>query len=334
MCNIWKDKGASSLSLEQIDHIFSRNDFSFVQALALTGGEPTMRADLPQLFEILLERLPNLERVLLATNGLNTSRTLEHVHRMLETLANKPNRVFCFHAQVSLDGVGEVHDTMRGVPGSFQKVQATLSQLRALQDRFPVLRLRSGCVLVPYNLPFVESLDAFAEKEGISICYSPAILADTYFNNLDQAGELVFNGKSRVAARQLFERLGQRDETNFCFYYRDVANMLQDRPRGRRCMMGFYNFVLEHDGTVYPCPTYEKTGFGNLLTDSFEDLWFGERANEVRRQVRAQYCPTCSSTCYPSPINALELAQMVWRQKIKGRLRGPSRSEKRRRREV
>lgn len=322
MCNIWQDKDSTALSLEQIEFIFTRNDFSFVQALTLTGGEPTMRVDLPQLFEIALQRLPNLERVLLATNGLNTSRAVEHVRCMLETLDIKPNRVRCFQVQVSLDGVGEVHDEMRGVPDFFRHTQNTLAELKKLQSHFPRLDLRISCVLVPYNLPCVESLDAFARQQDIPISYSPVVLAGEYYNNQGQASDLLFSAESKAIAQRLFERLSTEDETSFRFYYRDVAQMLQGRPRYRRCMMGFYSFVLECDGIVYHCPTSEEIGLGNLLTDSFEDVWFGEQANAVRRQVRTQNCSTCPAACYPSPINVLELADMVWRQKI---TRGSSR---------
>jgi MoaA/NifB/PqqE/SkfB family radical SAM enzyme len=319
MCNTWQDRRDTALSLEQIEHIFAHNDFSFVLGLTLTGGEPTTRADLPQLFEIVLERLPNLEHVLLATNGLNTSRAVEHTRRMLETLESEPNRVFCFQVQVSLDGVSEVHDTLRGVPNFFQNVQNTLSQLQELQDRFPKLRLRISCVLIPYNLPYVESLATFARQVNIPISYSPAILAGEYYNNLGQASELLFSGEDRAMAQRFFERLSKEDETGFRFYYRDVVQMLQGKPHRRRCMMGVYDFVIECDGVVYHCPTFEKIGLGNLLTDSFENVWFGEQANAVRRQVRALYCPTCPSACYPAPINALELAELVWLQKLKWR---------------
>jgi radical SAM protein with 4Fe4S-binding SPASM domain len=69
-------------------------------------------------------------------------------------------------------------------------------------------------------------------------------------------------------------------------------------------MMDFYGAVLEHNGDVYPCINCEHSSFGNLLTSSFEEVWFGERANEARVRLRASCCPTCTSVCYPLPVNA------------------------------
>jgi MoaA/NifB/PqqE/SkfB family radical SAM enzyme len=313
MCNLWQHKDSPFLSLEQIEHIFSQNDFSFVRSLTLTGGEPVLRPDLPQLLETVLKHTPRLEQLLLATNGLNTERTVKHVTHMLQILDETDNRVTSFDVQISLDGVGEVHDTVRGIPGFFQRVQQTLAQLQALKDRFPLLNLRLSCVLLPYNTPQVEALHEFAGRQNIPIYYSPVILSGEYYNNLQQVDSLTF-GENHHAAGQFFEKLSREDQTSLGLYYQDMARMIQGQTRSRRCMMGFYGAVLEHNGDVYPCINCEHSSFGNLLTSSFEKVWFGERANEARVRLRASCCPTCTSACYPLPINALEVAQIRWQK--------------------
>jgi MoaA/NifB/PqqE/SkfB family radical SAM enzyme len=329
MCSIWQEKDSSFLSLEQIEYIFSQNDFSCVRILALTGGEPTLRSDLPQLFEIVLDRTPNLEHVQLATSGLNTRRTVAFVTRMLETLAAGSSRVRHFEVQVSLDGIGEVHDVVRGIPGSFQRALDTLAQLRKLQERFPRLNLRLSGVVLPDNLPHIAALHDFAGQQCLPIHYNPVVLSGEYYNNLHRRGDLKFSNGYRAAVRGFFERLAEEEETSLRFYYRDMAQMIQGRPRRRRCMMGWYGFALEHDGSVYPCINCERASFGNLLTDSFESVWFGEQANDARRQLRALCCPTCTSVCYPLPINALEVIETGWRRwqrRVKSQLGGNSRS--------
>jgi radical SAM protein with 4Fe4S-binding SPASM domain len=75
-------------------------------------------------------------------------------------------------------------------------------------------------------------------------------------------------------------------------------------------MMGFYGFILECDGNVYPCFNGEQASLGNLMTNTFEDIWFGEQATKVRRQLRVSRCSTCPETTYPLPINVLEVIEM------------------------
>jgi len=98
--------------------------------------------------------------------------------------------------------------------------------------------------------------------------------------------------------------------------------MVQGQPRRRRCMMGFYGFVLEHDGSVYPCVNCEGTSFGNLLTTSFEQLWFGGIAEQARRQLRTSCCPTCTSMCYVQPTSATEIIALKLLKLSRGKLLG------------
>jgi radical SAM protein with 4Fe4S-binding SPASM domain len=312
MCLIWKEKDSPYLSLDQIERIFSQNDFSFLRSITFTGGEPTLRADLPELFSIVLRSTPAAEHVLLATSGLNTRRTVEYVTQMLKTVEDNYPRLRRFDVQISLDGIGEVHDTVRGISGFFGRVQDSLGGLREVQKHFPRLNVLLSCVLMPYNLPHVGSLREFARKESLEIRYSPVVISETYYNNLHGVGSLNFPEAGEPSARELFERLGEEDRSSIRFYYRDMAGMVQGRPRRRRCMMGFFGFVLEHDGDVYPCVNCENTSFGSLLSEPFERVWFGEKAEAARVQLRAACCPTCTSMCYTQPVSALEVAEIKW----------------------
>jgi radical SAM protein with 4Fe4S-binding SPASM domain len=317
MCLIWKEKDSPFLSLDAVERIFSQNDFSFLRSITLTGGEPTLRADLPELFAIVLKAAPAAEHVLLATSGLNTRRTIEYVTRALETMESRHPRVRRFDVQISLDGIGEVHDTVRGIPGFFGKVQDSLAGLREVQKRFPRLNLLLSCVLMPYNLPHVASLREFAQRESLTIRYSPVVISETYYNNLHGVGSLNLPGAAVSPAREFFEQLGREDPTSVRFYYQDMAGMVQGKRRARRCMMGFFGFVLEHDGQVYPCVNCEGASFGSLLSEPFEKIWFGDGAEAARGRLRASCCPTCTSMCYTQPVNALELLEVKrrrWRQ--------------------
>lgn len=321
MCSIWQEKDSPFLSLEQIEGIFTRNDFSFVRSLAITGGEPTLRSDLPQIFELNLRHMQGLEHVLMATSGLNTRRTLEYTAEMMELLSKIENKIYRFDVQISLDGIGAVHDQVRGISGFFNQVQESLDGLKTLQQKCPKLALRFSSVMMPQNLPHVETLDEFARKNEIPIFYSPVVIAGTYYNNLHGAENLSLYGSStQGAAMKFFEKLSREEETSVRYYYKDMVGMVQGKPRSRRCMMGFYGFVLEHDGNIYPCVNCERVSFGNLLTDSFDDIWFHGNSDEVRKQLRSSCCPTCPSMCFTAPINAGETIDYAWRRRIKPHL--------------
>lgn len=315
MCNIWQEKDSPFLSLDQIRHIFGKDDFSFVRQLTLTGGEPTLRSDLPELFEIVRAACPNVEHVELATSGLNTRRVLDHVERMLASIERAPGRINRFVAQVSLDGIGDMHDQIRGIDGFFDIASATLDGLAKLEKRYPILRRRLSCVVMPQNLAYVERLREFARERDMGIYFSPAVLSGKYYRNL-HGGNLTFvSGEGRnQAAVETFQSLAQAEDSGMRFYYEDIGRMLQGAERKRTCMMGFYGCILEHDGNIYPCVNYEINSLGNLLEQSFDDVWFGPQSGAVRQDLRQHGCPTCVSSCYTLPTGAGEMAELAVRR--------------------
>ena len=317
MCNIWRDKTSPFLSLDQIDHIFRRNNFSFVRILTLTGGEPSLRPDLPEVLKIIGTYCPNLELIQLATNGLRPAYILEQVRQMLNWVEAELKSVYRFDVQVSIDGIGEIQDWVRGMPGAFQRVAETLDQLAALRRDFPKMRIRLSAVVLPYNLPHVEALQAFASERGLPITFTPVILSNEYYGNLQNRDLLSFSSvDQRVQAAEFFHRLACWEQSSLRHHYKDVNRMLLGSPRQRKCMMGFYGFVVEYNGDVYSCVNCEKYSFGNLLDTRFEELWFRPRASYVRQQVYRNCCPTCTSLCYPLPTNLAEVVDTALRRLI------------------
>jgi MoaA/NifB/PqqE/SkfB family radical SAM enzyme len=310
MCYLWREKESPHLSLEQFVSIFERNDFSFIRSVVLTGGEPTLRADLPDLFKLILAHMPKLEHVQLATNGLNTERTIADVIQMAEAWEDATVRSARFDVQISLDGLGEVHDMMRGIPGFFDHVCETLDQLQWLRSQFPWLVPRLSCVVTPYNLPHLEALHTFAEQRDLPIHYNPAVISDAYYANSETNSDLVFDPSEIDTAREFFQRLAGEEASGLRFYYQDMAQMFYSGLRKRRCMMGFYGFVLEHMGDIYPCVNCEHKKFGNLLIDSFESVWFGDQAAEVRDYTAENCCPSCTSGCLSLPVGIAEMLKL------------------------
>lgn len=53
------------------------------------------------------------------------------------------------------------------------------------------------------------------------------------------------------------------------------------------CSFPFMRFTIEWDGNVsFCCPAYNNNYFiGNIFKDSFEDMWYGEKATEFRKSI-------------------------------------------------
>ncbi len=312
MCNIWQEKDPPELTLDDYRRIFEK-PWNFVRALTITGGEPTLRADLPELFEIIHAGCPNVEHVELATSGLNVKRTLRFIEQIAQSIQAQPGRIRKFNVQISLDGLDDMHDNIRGIDGFFEKVTATLDGIRELGRSFPFLHRKISTVVMPQNLPQAEQLQAYAAAHHIPIHFSPIVVSGQYYANTSGSSDLIFisGDDNSGAASGFFTRLAGADESALKFYYADIAKMLGGAKRSRRCMMGFYGFILEHDGNIYSCVNCEQYSFGNVLTQSFDEVWFGKQAQTARQNVRTTCCPSCVSMCYTLPAGPVELAQVV-----------------------
>jgi MoaA/NifB/PqqE/SkfB family radical SAM enzyme len=307
MCNIWQQKDLPQLELADLTRIFSQNDFSFLRSITITGGEATMRADLPQLFEIVAENCKNLEHVMLATSGLNTKRTIRFVEEMLMTSRVKLPKLTSFQVQISIDGIGELHDQIRGIPGYFEIVKNTIQGLRELQFAYPILNLRTMTVVLPQNLEHIQEIRQYIEEMGLPTCFTPVVISNGYYENKEDSAGLVATKSDTTSPITLFETLAEHERTPMRFHYQTMAQMFEGEQRNRPCMMGFYDFVLEYNGDVFACVNCENYCFGNLFEKSFEELWFGEEAIHARQQVRTNCCPTCASPCHYPVVSLQEL---------------------------
>ena len=92
--------------------------------LSYSGGEPTLREDLPEITGIFARHCRPVI-VLLSTNGLDPRRTADAVAGLL---AAAPRSTIV--VKLSLDGPPELHDRLRGVPGAHARVLESLGLLR------------------------------------------------------------------------------------------------------------------------------------------------------------------------------------------------------------
>lgn len=126
--------------------------------LAFTGGEPYMRADLPDLIAAADAACPKLYAISTATNGYLTEKIAESVRAVLAR--TKAPRVF---VTISLDGPEEFHDRQRGLANSYKNALATFAALRAIRD--PRLEVHYEYTISHLN---AGTLDRFFEETGLA----------------------------------------------------------------------------------------------------------------------------------------------------------------------
>ena len=118
MCNIWKMRPKNELSLTEWSSIINDPIFKNIEALDITGGEPTLRKDFIQILTLFIQSMPKLHTVTLVSNGFSTTHIVTTVER-LAIICRQYN--IHLSVNISIDGVGEMHQTIRRIPNAFKK---------------------------------------------------------------------------------------------------------------------------------------------------------------------------------------------------------------------
>ncbi len=138
---------------EAKDVINDLADFK-VPVLLFSGGEPLLRKDIFELAELASRKGI---RVVLSTNG-----TL-----ITEYIAKKIKEYGISYVGVSLDGIGETHDKLRGIKGAFENTSRGIRNLMNVGVRVGV-----RFTITKYNYRSIPEIFDFVEREGISrLCF-------------------------------------------------------------------------------------------------------------------------------------------------------------------
>jgi len=307
MCNIWQMEDHQELDLAQFSQVLRDPLFDGIERLTLAGGEPSLRADLVPLTELFINRMSQLKSLTLVTNGLAVERILADSRAILQLCTE---RGINLNISVSLDGVGEVHDEMRNVPGAFARVEKCLLGLKELQaESHGSFWFGVGCVITRKNLYRLRELQAWCDERGIEVAFQLVGFHETYVANVEQRGELDFDQADREYLFQLLGELaGDRSASNLmAYYWDDMLRMYRDgRPRQTPCPFVVDSFVLDAYGDIYYCLSERKIGnclaptSGGSASDAApcSAIYYDPENLAFRKQMIRSSCLQCNSACF------------------------------------
>jgi len=227
-----------------------------------------MRDDLPELIKILHRNIPSA-KLNLTTNCLLPERTEAVFRKVL----NENPKIKFGTVGLSLNGPKEIHDELRGVPGSYDRVIETYERIK---DLVPCSFSFTFC---KKNVDYFDYIQDFAEKKGTYayICWT---VMNTRFQVDDR--DLVFwkPGLDDVLKKYVERRF---HKTNFCknllflppavefsYLYDSIINQ-----KNMPCYAGRQIVHITPEGNVYPC-NFKLTKdriLGNLREKSFDEIW-------------------------------------------------------------
>ena len=144
-CFYWEELNQKSdLTLDEILRL--SGTMPAFNEVWLSGGEPTLREDLPEIISAFHET-NGIRSINFPTNGLLPDKLVEQVDRISAVCPE-----LRINLNVALDGLETTHDRLRGVPGNFGKALKSLRALQARRSQLPNLRLHINSVICRDNI--------------------------------------------------------------------------------------------------------------------------------------------------------------------------------------
>jgi len=245
--------------------------------IVFTGGEPTLRSDLP---ELIAHAESNGQITGINTNG---RRLLDQ--RFVESLVDAG----LDHVQITLESHdAAIHDRLVGAKGAWRQTVAGLRRVLDTQ-----LYVMTNTTLLQENSPHLEQTLDFLAELGV-----PTIGLNA----------LIYSGRGREVgtglreselpplldlARRKTEARGQRliwyTPTQYCNF-----DPMQLDLGVKGCTAALYNMCIEPDGAVLPCQSFYRP-VGNMLRDGWPAIWNHDLCLTLReRRYIEPRCQDCA----------------------------------------
>ena len=312
MCGQWSEEGYIRCNPDSLKHEMTLADRQRVvdeisahgiSSLLLRGGETFMFPGIIELLEYI--------------HGKGMFISIDTNGTMLKQYAEDIVRIGNMHLTISVDGPEAVHDVVRGVPGTFQRVREGVARLAELEAQGGNKISRSICFTISqYNYRSLGFMPEVTRSLGLGLIaivpyyYFPEKVGKQYEQELHGLGCQAFSwvgfhhedsgvdfDEFQHQYRQYLATLGEvynypympLDEEQYRAWFADTQ--MQVGPR--HCLNVEKLIDIQPDGSANFCVDFVDYSFGNVREASIEALWNGERAEQFREYRRKKPLAVC-----------------------------------------
>lgn len=244
--------------------------------VVFTGGESTLRKDLPDL-------ISHSEKNGQIT-GLNTNGRRLQDRSYLNNLLNAG----LDHVQITVESHDpSIHDQMVNKPGAWKQ---TIKGLENVLDS--PLYVMTNTTMLRQNSPVLSDTLHFLSSLGVptvglnALIYSGKGLTVGSGLSESELFPLLDIAKNHTSANN--QRLIWYTPTQYCHF-----DPMQLELGVKGCTAAQYNMCVEPDGGVLPCQSYYYQ-LGNILTDTWTSIWDHDLSKTIReRKYIPENCVHC-----------------------------------------
>ena len=286
MCNRYKcpSKPEEELSIETIKKLPK------MYFTNITGGEPFIREDLP---DIVRELYKKSDRIVISTNGFFTDRII----KLCEEFPNVGIRI-------SIEGLEETNNKIRGLKDGFNKGYSTLKKL--VEMKHPDV----GFGMTVQDANAKDLVDLYKLSDELNMEFATASLHNSFY--FVEAKNIIHDRP--MVAKEFEKLINELLNSNSpkkwfrAYFNHGLINYIYGQKRLLPCDMAFDTFFIDPYGDVMPCNgTKDKEVMGNLNEQSWDELWNSKQAEKVRNKVRH-----CDRQCWMIGSVSPAMHKYIW----------------------
>jgi MoaA/NifB/PqqE/SkfB family radical SAM enzyme len=268
-CDYWKTRWKDGIDTNRAVALVNEIGDLGIQSLRFTGGEPLIRKDF---FEILRRsNTSNFKRIIIQTNGL-----------LLKRFADEVNEAPITNINVSIDGLREANDLIRGIQGYFD---LALEGIRALRNK----KVAFSITLNGISAKDLGELAEVAHGVGADLEFNILSRNLFFLKNADIATMWPDRGNVEAIEKFLHDTIKRPDyEVDYIRrYYNNDA--VEEPP----CVLGYLQvFVLSNGDVLTGC--YPLPPVGNILKNSLQEVIESEAYSRQAEAMIRRECPGCT----------------------------------------
>jgi MoaA/NifB/PqqE/SkfB family radical SAM enzyme len=298
-CEYWRlPNYKDEMSIEEWEKaLLSIKDFVGTFSISFSGGEPFIK---PGFLDLMMFCHNHGIHSGVTTNG--SALTKKNAAKLVDA---RP-----WNLNVSVDApFADLHDYLRGWPGLFQKLSDGIKYVRDERDKqgldFPIIIKptinRKNFRYLPDMLQWTKEIGATAmnfqpmdrwTKETYDELWVEKDEYDDVQQVVDQMIELKRKGEPILNSELVISLLVP--------HFREESAP----PEAMPCRVGMRDFFIRTNGDIEVCFFYPT--IGNIKEQSARDLWYGPKAEEIRKQTVA-----CDKLCLYTCLSQKTLGDKV-----------------------
>lgn len=270
MCNIWQIKNAPDLPISALKNLGP--DLKYIN---LSGGEPFLRPDIEDIVRE-ISRIAPKSAIIISTNGLMSGLIAEKTANILKIHPNTGVRV-------SLDGLKETHNSIRGID-IHSRAMETIRLLKAIGLK----NLGVSFTLMDSNIDDLLLVYNWASKNDLQFAMAVVQNSDIYFSKSDN--KVSFPEKMEKSLVSVIRReLSSLDPKRWARAFYDYG-LLANALKGKRLLKsgaGFDSLFIDPNGDVFPSNLI-NIKMGNIQKDRLDKIWNSKKAQAARDRIASE----------------------------------------------